>query len=110
MNLLIALFAGLLFFVLSPNVFLRLPKNGNKFTVAGVHAAVFALVLFLFQGLIFRTLGLREGMPEGGCREGEMWDGTACVPEAFTDAECTKGDADEGDYMKDADGKCVLRV
>ena len=80
MNLLIALFAGLLFFVLSPNILLRLPKNGNKFTVAGVHAVVFALVLFLFQGLIFRTLGLREGMEP--CAEGqELVDGV-CTAKA----------------------------
>lgn len=83
MNLLIALFAGLLFFVLSPNVFLRLPKNGNKFTVAGVHAVIFALVLFLFQGLIFRTLGLREGQAN---MNGEQ---TTCAEEE-----------------KDADGNC----
>lgn len=81
MNLLIALFAGLLFFVLSPNILLRLPKNGNKFTVAGVHAVVFALVLFLFQGLIFRTLGLREGQD---CAEEDKVDGKC--PEDLTTA------------------------
>jgi hypothetical protein len=109
MNLLIALFAGLLFFVLSPNVFLRLPKNGNKFTVAGVHAAVFALVLFLFQSLVFRTFGLREGN-ESRCGPGEMWDGTACVPEAFTDDHCLEGDAEGGEYMMNNEGTCVKRV
>jgi len=108
MNLLIALFAGLLFFVLSPNVFLRLPKNGNKFTVAGVHAAVFALVLFLFQSLVFRTFGLREGN-ESQCPEGQHWDGTACV-EGFTDAQCLEGDAEGGEYMLNSEGTCVKRV
>jgi hypothetical protein len=112
MNLLIALFAGLLFFVLSPNIFLRLPKNGNKFTVAGVHAVVFALVLFLFQSLIFRTFGLREGLPydnEADCTSnGGNWDGTKCS-EGFDDASCNTGDQDTGTHMFDSTGECVLR-
>ena len=115
MNLLIALFAGLLFFVLSPNILLRLPKNGNKFTVAGVHAVVFALVLFLFQSLIFRTFGLREGMSQEYCdtnKPGTTWNGTECV-ESFTDASCNKGDQDTGNYMReipgDSSSACVAR-
>lgn len=82
MNLLIALFAGLLFFVLSPNVLLRLPKNGSKFTVAGVHAVIFTLVLFLLQNVVFRTFGLREGSTNmQTCPDGETWDeeANACV-------------------------------
>jgi len=38
---------ALLFFVLSPNVLLRLPPNGNKFVVAGVHAVIFAALWLL---------------------------------------------------------------
>ena len=131
MNLLIALFAGLLFFVLSPNVFLRLPKNGNKFTVAGVHAVIFALVLFLFQSLIFRTFGLREGMTkeechgtwdpttktchegfqEGAgdshdCPNGQHWDGNKCV-EGFTEGAGNTHDCPNGQHWDEAHGACV---
>ena len=102
MNLLISIFAGLLFFFLSPNIFLRLPKNGNKFTVAGVHAVVFAIILLLFQSLIFRALGLREGMTEGfregaegNCPDGKHWDGKACV-EGFR--EGAEGNCPEGQH------------
>ena len=52
MSLLVILFSALLFFVLTPGVLLRLPKNGDKFTVAGVHAVVFALVFGLTHKLV----------------------------------------------------------
>jgi lipopolysaccharide export LptBFGC system permease protein LptF len=47
MSLLVVLFSALLFFVLSPGVVVRLPRNGGKFTVAGVHAVIFALIFWL---------------------------------------------------------------
>jgi len=50
--------------VLSPGILLRLPKNGDKFTVAGVHALVFALVFGLTHKFVWK-LGRRlrlEGM------------------------------------------------
>lgn len=67
MKIITALFAGLLFFLLSPNILLRLPKNGNKFTVAGVHAVVFTFVLYFFNSFFHRLVGgimdsNREGM------------------------------------------------
>lgn len=66
MSLFVILFSALLFFVLSPGVFIRLPKNGSKFTVAGVHAAVFALIFGLTHKFVWR-LGSRlrlEGMED----------------------------------------------
>jgi predicted PurR-regulated permease PerM len=46
MNFVVALYAAILFFILSPNVLLRLPKKGSVNVVAAVHAVVFGLVLF----------------------------------------------------------------
>jgi hypothetical protein len=47
---------------LSPNVLLRLPPNGSKLVVAGVHALVFAGVLYLTQKLVWQLSVRLEGM------------------------------------------------
>lgn len=52
MNFVVALYAAILFFVLSPNVLLRLPKKGSVKVVAAVHAVVFGLLLFFTTGLV----------------------------------------------------------
>ena len=76
MNLVMAIYFAILFFVLSPGVLLRLPKNGSKLVVAGVHAIVFGVVIFftgkfvwnLSQNLIARPTkkeGLKEKTKEG---------------------------------------------
>jgi hypothetical protein len=67
MNLAVAIYSAILFFLLSPGVLLRLPSNGSKLTVAGVHALVFAGVLYFTAGFVWRlSLSLpflrREGM------------------------------------------------
>ena len=61
MNVVVVLYLALLFFVLVPNVVLRLPPNGGKFTVAAVHALVFAVVVFFTKDFVWRwstSLGL----------------------------------------------------
>ena len=68
MNLVISIYSAILFFVLSHGVLLRLPSNGSKFTVAGVHAIVFAVVLYFTAGFVWRfsmsmSLG-KEGMED----------------------------------------------
>ena len=54
MNLTVAIYSAILFFILSPGVLLRLPSNGSKLTVAGVHALVFAAALYLTSGYVWR--------------------------------------------------------
>jgi hypothetical protein len=54
MNIIVALYAAILFFILVPNVVLRLPPNGGKFTVAAVHALVFGIILYFTQHAVWR--------------------------------------------------------
>lgn len=61
MNIIVALYCALLFFILTPNVLLRLPPNGGKLTVAAVHALVFGILIFFTQNIVWRcsmTLGM----------------------------------------------------
>jgi hypothetical protein len=46
-----------LFYVLSPNVLLRIPPNGSKHVVALVHAVVFAVVYYYTSGYVSGLLG-----------------------------------------------------
>jgi len=64
MNLAVAIYSAILFFVLSPNVLLRLPRNGSKFVVAGVHALIFAAVLYFTQKWVWRMSFGLEGMTD----------------------------------------------
>ena len=58
MSLLVILYSAVLFFILSPGILLRIPTNGDKFTVAGVHAVVFALLFGLTYQFVWK-LGAR---------------------------------------------------
>ena len=46
-----------LFYVLSPNVLLRIPPHGSKHVVALVHAVVFAVVYYYTSGYVSGLLG-----------------------------------------------------
>lgn len=46
-----------LFYVLSPNVLLRIPPTGSKHVVAFVHAVVFAVVYYYTSGYVNAMLG-----------------------------------------------------
>ena len=59
MELVVAILAAVLFFALTPNILLRLPKNGSKYTVAGVHAVVFVFAFWLLQKLL-KMIGRRR--------------------------------------------------
>ena len=56
-NLSSFLYLVFLFYVLSPNVLLRIPPNGSKHMVAIVHAVVFALVYYYTSGYVNSMLG-----------------------------------------------------
>jgi len=55
-----------LFFILSPNILLRLPKNGSKYLVALVHSIIFAILLhFLMKYLpVQEGYSINSNLPE----------------------------------------------
>jgi hypothetical protein len=65
MNWLFSLYVAILFFILTPAILLRIPKNGNKYTVAGVHAIVFALLLHFTGKFVWNFSMSMEGFSEG---------------------------------------------
>ena len=56
-NLSSVIYLIFLFYVLSPNVLLRIPPNGSKHVVALVHAVVFAVVYYYSSGYVGAMLG-----------------------------------------------------
>lgn len=52
-----ALYAAVLFYVLTPGVLLSLPPGGSQMTVALTHAAVFGLVFALSSKYVLRAVG-----------------------------------------------------
>jgi hypothetical protein len=73
MNWSVTFYAAILFFILTPAILVRLPPKGGKYTVAGVHALVFALIFHFTHKLVWQ-LSMGLGMPtpirKEGMREG----------------------------------------
>jgi len=69
MNWAVTFYAAILFFVLTPAVLVRLPPKGGKFTVAAVHAVVFALIFHFTHKMVWQ-LSMGMGMPRPIRKEG----------------------------------------
>jgi hypothetical protein len=65
MSLIVSLYVAILFFVLVPGILVSLPPGGKKYTVAAVHALVFALIFHFTHKLVWRFGVTMEGMVEG---------------------------------------------
>jgi hypothetical protein len=76
MNIFVTLYSAILFFILTPAVFLRLPPNGSKYTVAAVHAIVFALIFHFTHKMVWRMSMGMEGLTDAThqCPTGQTWD------------------------------------
>jgi hypothetical protein len=46
-------YVAVLFFLLTPNILLRLPPKGSKYTVAFIHAIVFSLIFHYTHRLVW---------------------------------------------------------
>jgi hypothetical protein len=85
MNWAVTFYAAILFFVLTPAVLVRLPPKGGKFTVAAVHAVVFALIFHFTHKMVWQlSMGMGMPMPirkEGmeTCKDGEIMQDGKCV-------------------------------
>jgi hypothetical protein len=55
MNFLTTLYTAFLFFILTPGIFLSIPKGGDLKTVALTHAAVFGLVYHFTHMLVYKA-------------------------------------------------------
>jgi hypothetical protein len=62
MNLVVSIYAAILFFILTPAILIRLPPGGSKFTVAAVHAIVFAIIFHFTHKIVWRMGARLEGM------------------------------------------------
>jgi hypothetical protein len=62
MNWVVTIYAGLLFFLLSPKVLLSLPPRGNKYVVALTHSIVFAFVFYFTSCFINGRVVTKEGI------------------------------------------------
>lgn len=61
MNLIMMIYAFLLFFILTPGVLLTLPPKGSKMIVAITHGVVFAVVWTLTHKIIWHATSSMEG-------------------------------------------------
>jgi len=69
MNWSVTFYAAILFFVLTPAVLVRLPQKGGKYTVAAVHALVFALIFHFTHKFVWQ-LSMGMGLPRPVRKEG----------------------------------------
>jgi hypothetical protein len=65
MHWIFSLYVAFLFFILTPAILVRLPPKAGKFTVAGFHAVVFALILHFTGKIVLNFSRSLEGFQEG---------------------------------------------
>ena len=68
-HILMTIYAAILFFVLTPNVLLRLPPKSSTLVVAGVHALVFTVIFHFTKKPLYHFLYGPGHQPAGGCKK-----------------------------------------
>jgi hypothetical protein len=70
MDLTVAVYSSVLFFLLVPSVLVRLPETGSKYVVALVHAVIFGILLYFTSSQI-ESLFSMEGFSARSRKLGE---------------------------------------
>jgi hypothetical protein len=65
MYLLLTLVVGALFFVLTPQVLVALPPKGKIYTIALVHALIFAIIYYILHNFFCDTHAVALPAKEG---------------------------------------------
>uniref|UniRef100_A0A6C0DLE7 Uncharacterized protein n=1 Tax=viral metagenome TaxID=1070528 RepID=A0A6C0DLE7_9ZZZZ len=65
MNWIFSIYVAILFFLLTPRILLSLPSKGSKYTVAAVHAIVFAVLLHFSGSFISNCSSILPVSKEG---------------------------------------------
>ena len=66
MNLAVTIYSAILFFIITPNILVRLPPKSSKYIVAATHAVIFALILHFTCKMVWKaTSNMFEGFYEG---------------------------------------------
>lgn len=66
MNWAVTIYSAILFFILTPNILVRLPPKSSKFVVAATHAVIFALVFHFTCKIVWKaTSNMFEGLEIG---------------------------------------------
>lgn len=63
MNWAVTIYSAILFFILTPNILVRLPPKSSKFIVAATHAIIFALIFHFTCKIVWKaTSNIFEGL------------------------------------------------
>ena len=82
MDLILTLYSAMLFFALIPGVLIKLPPNGNFFTVATIHTLVFGFIFFFTHEIV-------EELSINTTKEGYI--GTPWCPDGFYYSSYARG-------------------
>jgi len=84
MYFIVSFYAACLFFILTPNVILRIPPKGNDIVVAVVHTCIFALIYNFTNKFVWTfSLGWINSLKKEGFREGYKFGQYLCGPPAY---------------------------
>ena len=89
MSLIVSLYAAVLFFILTPSILLRIPKSGNKWLVAAVHAVVFGLIFYFTHKLVWRLGARLEGFEPNSTEAGSPFIASIASIASATSAPAT---------------------
>ncbi len=87
-QILMGLFIVFLFFVLTPGVYITIPRRGSKWTVAIVHGLLFAFVLYITHKFVWK---IYEGFSSPTCKTPLAWNGGLGCCVQTNNAVCPSG-------------------